>query len=263
MYEIINKQVIGNDIKRIEVAAQDIARKIKPGQFVMVMPDGKSGKIPLAVADTDPDKGLITLIFQEIGLPTKTLGALKIGDPVFSVLGPLGLPAPIERIGTVVCIGQGVGIAQVFPVSKAFRQASNRVIGIVGAKTKRSLILESQMRLTCYKLYLTTEDGSHGQRGFTEDVLSQVVKEEKVELVYCVGSPALLETVTDITRSIKIKTLVSLNPFMVDGTGLCGSCRVKVGGKQLLACTDGPVFDGHQVDFKDLILRTNSRSYEQ
>ncbi|HOW36058.1 MAG TPA: sulfide/dihydroorotate dehydrogenase-like FAD/NAD-binding protein [Candidatus Omnitrophota bacterium] len=255
MHKIVNKQVIANDIKRIEVSAEAIARKIKPGQFVMVMPDEKSGKIPLAVADTDSRRNLITLVFQENGAATKKLGALQIGNSLFSLLGPLGMPVEIEKIGTVACLGYGVGIAQILPICRALKEAGNKVIGLIGAKTKRSLILESQMRIASYKLYVMTEDGSYGQKGLIEDVLPKVLKEENIKLAYAVGSAVMLKAVCGFTRQASVKTLVGLNPIMVDGTGLCGSCRVIVDGKKRLACVDGPVFDGHQVDFEDLMVR--------
>jgi len=257
MHKIINKQIIGSNIKRLEVAADVISRKAQPGQFVMVMPDEKSERIPLSVIDNDPQKGIITLIFEEVDDSSKELGALHIGDSVFAILGPLGLPAEIKHLGVVLCVGYEIGIAQLLSISRAYRKMENKVIGLVGAATKRTLILESQMRLACQKLYLATEDGSYERRGAIIDILSQIIHRENVNLVYAIGPLAMMQAVSEITQQKKIKTLVSLKPMMVDGIGLCGSCRVKVEDRELLACMDGPEFDGHAVDFEDLAIRTN------
>lgn len=255
MYKIINKQIIGIDIKRIEIAADTIARKAKPGQFVMVMAEERGERIPLSIVDTDPSRGAITLVFEEVGISTKKLGALQIGHSIFSLLGPLGLPSKIESAGNILCVGYGISISQLYSIAKAYRQFKNKVIGLIGARTKRALILESQMRLACHKLYITTEDGSYERRGRVTDILSEVIRREEVQSVYAVGPLDMMEAVSQITKEKKIKTHVSLKPVMVDGIGLCGSCRVKVNGKEQLACVDGPEFDGHQVDFKDLMVR--------
>lgn len=255
MHKILNKQIIAINIKRMEIAADVIARRAKPGQFVMVMADSKGEKIPLCIADCDPQRGIMTLIFEETGISTKRLGEMPIGENIFSILGPLGVPLNIGNSETIACVGYGVGVAQLFSIAKAHRRKENKVIGIIGAKTKKALILESQMRLACNKLYVTTEDGSYERRGSIVNILPEVIKTEKVFSVFAVGSLDMLVSLVKLTQERKIKTVVSLNPVMVDGIGLCGSCRVKVGGKDVLACIEGPHFDGHAVDFNDLMIR--------
>lgn len=255
MYKIINKQMIGIDTKRMDIAADVISRKAKPGQFVAVMADERSERIPLMVVDTDPSRGLITLIFEEVGVSTRKLGSLQIGHAVFSILGPLGMPARVEPVGNILCVGYGIAVAQLLSIVKAYRQHKNKIIGLIGAKTKRALILESQMRIACHKLYITTEDGSYERRGRVTDILSDIIRREEVDRVYAIGPLDMMESVAQATKEKKIKTYVSLKPVMVDGVGLCGSCRVKVNGKEQRACVDGPEFDGHQVDFKDLMVR--------
>jgi ferredoxin/flavodoxin---NADP+ reductase len=249
---------LAEGIKKFEIEAQKVAAKAQAGQFVMVIPQEKGERIPLTIADHDRDKGTITLIFQEAGFSTRQLGNLKIGQEISSVLGPLGHPTEIDNFGKVVCIGGGVGVAEVYPVSKALKDAGNKVIGIIGAKTKRMLILESQMRRVCNDLHITTDDGSYGTRGFVSDVLHNVVLSNppgSINMVYAIGPVPMMRVVAEMTRPYKIKTIVSLNPVMVDGTGMCGSCRVKVGGKTFFGCVDGPEFDGHQVDFAELQSR--------
>ena len=255
MFPIVNKQILAPDIRRIDVLAPVIARKIRPAQFVSVTPEEEDESIPLTVVDSDPHKGTISLIFQEIGATTKKLGALTLTEPIFSVLGPLGVPAEIQKVGVVVCIATGMGSAQILPVCRAFQKCGNKVIGIIGAKTKRSLVVESQMRIACEKIFITTNDGSYERRGLATDVLAQVIKDREVNLVYTIGSVDMMRAVCDLTRTKNIKTRVQLNPIMVDCMGMCGSCRVKIGNEIVLACLDGPEFDGHKVDFDDFEIR--------
>ncbi len=258
MFVIKNKQILANDIKRIDVHAPHIAKKIQPGQFVSVCPQEGDERIPLTVVEADQIKGTIALIFQEIGETTKHFGAIPINESVFSILGPLGTPAKIEKKGTVVCIATGIGAAQILPICRAFRKAGNKVIGIVGAKTKRTLLLEAQMRLSCNKIFITTNDGSWERRGVVTDALKDMIQKQEVDLVYAIGSAEMMQAVCLLTQTKNIPTRVALNPMMVDCMGMCGSCRVKIGEEILLACVDGPEFDGHKVDFNHFNIRVNA-----
>lgn len=260
MFKIIEKEILSEGIKKFIVEARQIATKALPGQFVMVIPVESGERIPLTIADYDREKGAITLIFQEVGFSTRQLGNLRIGQEIFSILGPLGQPTKIDNFGKVVCIGGGVGVAEIYPVSKALKNAGNKIIGIIGAKTKRMLILENQMRRVCNELYVTTDDGSYGNKGMVTAVLSNILGPTSpnfIDLVYAIGPVPMMRAVAELTQPYKIKTMVSLNPVMVDGTGMCGSCRVKVGGKTFFGCVDGPEFDGHEVDFAELQSRLN------
>ncbi len=257
-YKILSKQSLGTDVKRLDIKAEEIARRIQPGQFVMVMPHERSEKIPLSVVDADPVRGSISLIFQEIGFTTKQLGAVQINDTIFNILGPLGVPLAMEKLGNVVCITTGAGATQILPICRAHKKIGNKVIGILGAKTKKNLMLEAQLRLTCHKILIATDDGSYIKRGLATDLLREVLKQEKINLVYAVGSVDMMEAVCAMTRERSIPSRVSLHPLILDGTGMCGSCRVKVAGETVLACVEGPEFDGHAVDFADLKVRMNA-----
>lgn len=265
VFRIIEKSNLAKDTARLVVEAADIAVKARAGQFVVVVTFENSERIPLTIAEADGNKGTITLIFQEIGFSTKELGALNAGDTLKHILGPLGTPTHIEQYGEVICIGGGVGIAEVFPVTKAMKEAGNRVIGIIGARSKDLIILEEQLQGACDELFITTDDGSYGKKGFVTDVLKDLLKvvEQSTHtkyphLVYAVGPVRMMQAVSELTRNYNIKTIVSLNPIMVDATGMCGSCRVTVGGHTKFGCVDGPEFDGHLVDFNELQKRLNS-----
>ncbi len=260
-FRIINKQVLAEGVKRIDIMAPNIARKIQPGQFVSVCPEENDEHIPLTVTSTDAERGHISLIFPELGGTTRKLGALPINEPIFSILGPLGNPARIEKKGNVVCIANGIGIAQMLPICRALRSKGNKVTGIIGAKTKRALMLEPQMRLACNKILIATDDGSYERRGLATEVLEWFLVPNKVDMVYAIGTADMMKTVCSMTEKKRIKTLVRLNPVMVDCMGMCGSCRVKIGGEMVLACVEGPEFDGHKVDFNDLDIRMNA--YEE
>ena len=255
MFEIKKKLILAEHIKRIDVFAPEICRKVLPGQFVNVCPEEGSERIPLTVIDTDNTIGTISLIFQERGPTTKILGELAIGERISSILGPLGMPAKLDTKGLIVCIATDMGTAQILPICRAFRKDGNKVIGIIGASTKRELLLEAQMRLSCNKLHVVTEDGSYVRRGLATDILREIINEKSVDLVYAIGSMAMMLAVTGMTKKLKIKTRVQLNPLMVDCMGMCGACRVKVGGEMVLACCEGPEFDAHKVDFDDFITR--------
>lgn len=257
MFQIINKEKLAPQVTKIIVDAPQVAAKARAGQFVIVVADESGERIPLTLAGWDSDKGNITLIFQEVGFTTKRLAKLNPGDSIAHILGPLGHPTDVKKTGTVVCIGGGVGIAEVYPVSRAFKEAGNNVIGIIGSRTKDSVILEKEMAQICDKLYITTDDGSHGQKGFVTDILKKIINPQ-TQLVYAIGPVPMMKAVSEITRPAKIKTIVSLNPIMVDATGMCGACRCVVGGKTVFGCVEGPDFDGHEVDFDELQKRLNA-----
>ena len=264
MFRIISKQELAKDITKIIVEAPQIAKKAKAGQFIVVIINEKGERIPLTLAGWDKEKGTISLILQKVGFSTKKLGALNTGDSIAHILGPLGHPTDVRNIGEVYCIGGGVGIAEIYPVSRAFKQAGNRVIGIIGARSKDLIILEKEMQQVCDELFVTTDDGSYSRKGFVTDVLKELfaVIEQSThtkypDLVYAIGPVPMMQAISDLTGGYKIKTIVSLNPIMVDATGMCGSCRCTVSGKTVFGCVDGPDFDGHQVDFEELKKRLN------
>lgn len=255
MFEILNKQILSDGIKRLDIHAPNIALKAQPGQFVSIVPEEGDERVPFALTDTDPKRGTISLIFQEKGTTTGKLGSMPINENIFSILGPLGIPADITKKGTVVCVATGIATAQMLPICRALKEKGNKVIGIVGAKTKRKLLLEAQMRLVCDRIFMTTEDGSYERRSTATDFFESFIVKEQVDMVYAIGNAGMMQNISAITRKAKIETRVQLNPFMVDCMGMCGSCRVKVGGKIVLACTEGPEFDGHKVDFEDFKIR--------
>ncbi|MBI4707783.1 MAG: sulfide/dihydroorotate dehydrogenase-like FAD/NAD-binding protein [Candidatus Omnitrophica bacterium] len=261
MHKIIERIELAKEIIQIKVEAPQIAQKAKPGQFVAVVLDERGERVPLTIADWDKDS--ITLIFQKVGFTTQKLADLKPGDFIAHILGPLGHPTKVDNFGTVVCIGGGVGIAEVYPVSRAFKEAGNRVLGIIGSRTKDLIILESRMKSVCDELFVTTDDGTYGKKGLVVDVLRGLldVVEKSThtkypELVYAIGPVLMMKAVADLTREYKIRTIVSVNPIMVDATGMCGSCRCTVEGKTVFGCVDGPDFDAHTLDFDELLKRT-------
>ena len=256
MFPIVDARLLAASVKQFTVAAPEIARKRKPGQFVVLRISEEGERIPLTIADADPAGGTITLIFQEVGKSTMQLGKLKAGDSILDLIGPLGRPTHIEKIGTVVCIGGGIGIAPVYPIAKGMREAGNRVISIIGARTKDLLILEEEMAAASHVLKVSTDDGSYGFHGFVSDVLQDVIDEgNPLHLVVAIGPVPMMRVVCNVTRSRNLKTVVSLNPIMVDATGMCGACRVSVGGRTRFVCVDGPEFDGHEVNFAELVKR--------
>jgi ferredoxin--NADP+ reductase len=264
MFKIVNKKELAKEITKITVEAPEVAKKAKAGQFVSLILDEKGERIPLTLADWNKDNGLITLIFQKVGFTSKRLGALNQGDEIAHILGPLGHPTDIENVGEVYCIGGGVGIAEVYPVSRAFKEAGNRLTAIIGAREKGLIILEDKMREVSDELFITTDDGSYGQKGLVTDVLKELI--EVIEksthtkypaLVYAIGPVPMMKSVCELTKGFSIKTVVSINPIMVDATGMCGACRCSVGGKTVFGCVDGPDFDGHKVDFDELGSRLN------
>lgn len=263
MNKILFKQELAPGIKKIVLEAPLVAKKVLPGEFVVLIVDEKGERVPLTVVDSDKEKGTIALIFQEVGKTTYKLGELKAGEVILNLLGPLGRATEIKKLGTVVTVGGGVGIAEVYPVTRAFKEAGNSIISIIGARTKGLLILEKELREMCDELFITTDDGTYGRRGFVSDVLKETIGSTKADLVYAVGPVPMMRKVSELTRPYGIKTLVSLNPVMVDATGMCGSCRVSVGGETKFGCVDGPEFDGHSVDFAQLEKRLNLFSEQE
>jgi len=263
MYEILEKKVMSEAVKLMKIKAPLVAKKALAGQFVMLRIDEKGERIPLTIADYDRDKGTITIIFMEVGKTTKQLGKMKEGDKLLNFAGPLGMPSEIEKYGTAVMIGGGVGIAPLYPIVRELKKAGNHIISILGARNEKLLMLEKEIDEFSDELYLCTDDGSKGTKGFVSDVLQKLINDgKKIDIVWAIGPVIMMKVVSDLTRKYNIRTVVSLNPIMVDGTGMCGGCRVSVGDETKFACVDGPEFDGHLVDFDNLMLR-NRRFIEE
>ncbi len=257
MFRILEGRFLCPDIKLFKIHAPLVARKQKAGQFVILRVHDRGERIPLTIAESDPDEGSVTIIVQGTGKTTKLLNSLSAGDMVRDLVGPLGRASDTENFGTAVVIGGGVGTAIAYPTSRALKEAGNRVISIVGARTKDLVILEEEMRAASDALFITTDDGSYGEKGLVTDRLASLIKDgEKIDYVLAIGPVPMMAAVAGTTRPHGIKTVVSLNAIMVDGTGMCGGCRVNVGGRPEFACVDGPEFDAHQVDFELLMQRT-------
>jgi len=255
MFKIISKKILSSNIKSFEINAPDIAKNAKAGQFVILRLHEKGERIPLTIAGTDAVNGTIRIIFQEAGKTTTELGTLNEGQCIRDVLGPLGHPTEIKNYGTIVAVAGGVGTAEVLPVIKSLLKAGNKVITIVGARNKDLLILEDELKENSSQLLIATDDGSYGIKGFVTNVLSDVIAKEKINIVYAIGPVPMMKAVSNMTKEHNIETLVSLNPIMVDGTGMCGACRVRVNGKIKFACVDGPEFDAHKVNWDELVSR--------
>jgi len=264
MYEVLAKQDLAAQIKLFKVNAPDIAEKAQPGQFVIIRIDEKGERIPLTLVDWEKEKGTITLIFQEVGVSTRKLGALEVEDSILNILGPLGNPSDIRHSSYVAMVCGGVGTAAAYPIARAFKEGGNKVISVVGARNEALLILENEMKNISDELYISTDDGSKGYKGFVSEVLKGLIeKGYRFDIVYAIGPPLMMRATAEVTRSHGIKTIVSLNPIMVDGMGMCGVCRVTVGGQTRFACFEGPEFDGHQVDFDELIKRLRMYQSEE
>lgn len=263
MYKILSSEKLSATVTRMVLSAPDAAKNAMPGQFVVVIPGQKGERIPLTIAGSDPGRGTITLIFQEVGFSTIELGRMKTGDSVHALLGPLGKATHVEKFGTVICVGGGVGVAELLPVARAFRKAGNRVVGIIGARTRELLILEAELKEICDELLITTDDGSYGKKGYVTDVLVEKLGLGPCALVYAIGPVPMMKRVSAITKPKGIKTIVSLNPIMVDATGMCGVCRCRVAGKTVFGCVDGPEFDAHEVDFDELEKRLKTFKKEE
>lgn len=256
MFKILAKKKLTDNIIQIVIEAPKVARKRKAGQFVMLRPDELGERIPLTISDSDPDAGTITIVFQTVGYTTKQMATLNIGDYIQDVAGPLGHPTHIENFGTVVCIGGGLGTALGRPITEALYKAGNHVIAVVSARNKDLVIMEDEMKKVCHELKICTDDGSRGFHGFPTQLLQEIIDSgRKIDLVVAVGPVPLMAAVSKLTKPYGIKTVVSLNPIMVDATGMCGACRVTVGGVTRFGCVEGPEFDAHEVDFDELMKR--------
>jgi len=268
--KILSKEIIAKDkdkdtqITKFVVEASLIAAKAQPGQFIVVMVSEEGERIPLTVVDKDTTKGSITLIVQEIGFSTKLLGGLNTGDSLYAVVGPMGHATEMKKYGRVIIVGGGVGIAEIYPVVKGFKDAGNHVTAILGARTKDLLILEEELKAASDEIHIVSDDGSYGKKGFVTDTLKELLgqglKTNNYELIYAVGPIPMMKAVSNLTKEYNVKTIVSLNALMVDATGMCGGCRVKIADEVKFSCVDGPEFDGHIVDWDELEKRTKAYS---
>ena len=256
MYKVLEKKVLSPGVNQMVIEAPMVARKAQPGEFIILRVTEDGERIPLTIQDFDREKGTISIIFQEVGVTTRDLGQLEPGEFLVDFVGPLGRPTHIEKMGTVVCVGGGIGVAPIYPIARAMKEAGNEVISIVGSRTKDLLILEEEMKSASSTLIITTDDGTYGRKGFVTQVLQELIeKGQPIAEVIAIGPVVMMRAVAETTRPHGVKTVVSLNPIMVDGTGMCGGCRVSVGNDTKFACVDGPEFDGHQVDFAGLMSR--------
>ncbi len=256
MFKIVKREEMseGNVILN-EIEAPKIARKALPGQFVILKANEDGERIPLTMAETDAEKGTITIIYMVVGKSTALFKTLQVGDAYQDVIGPLGKATHVEKLGKVICVGGGTGIAVLHPITRAMKDIGNHVISIIGARSKDLLIMEDHMKAASHELRVCTDDGSYGHHGFVTDVLKEILEGGGIEQVVAIGPVPMMKFVSLITKEYNVPTLVSLNPIMVDGTGMCGGCRVTIGGQTKFACVDGPEFDGHQVDYDELMLR--------
>lgn len=260
MNKIVEARFIGPDVKMFRIEAPKIAEKRKAGQFIILRVDSNGERIPLTIADSNVEEGTITIIVQGIGKTTRQLNTLEAGDYIRDLVGPLGKASHIENFGTAVSIGGGVGTAIAYPTAKALKEAGNEVISIIGGRTKEYVILEDELKKVSSEVFPCTDDGSYGFHGFVTQKLQQLIDSgKKIDFVLAIGPIPMMSAVAEVTRPYGIKTVVSLNPVMVDGTGMCGGCRALVGDKTVFVCVDGPEFDAHEVDFK--VLMTRNRMY--
>lgn len=259
MYKIVQKRQLNSAVTLMEVEAPLIAKKAQAGQFIIFRVDEKGERVPLTIADYDREKGTVTIIFQIVGRSTMLLNQLEVGDSILDFVGPLGKPSEVEGFKKVAVIGGGVGCAIAYPTAKALFKNGTEVDMIAGFRSKDIVILEDEMRAACTNLYITTDDGTYGEKGFVTNKLQSLIDAgNKYDCVIAIGPVIMMKFVAQVTRPYGIKTIVSLNPIMIDGTGMCGGCRVKVDGKIKFACVDGPDFDGHLVDFDELMKRNTS-----
>ncbi len=272
--KILNKQVMVQEsntrITRLEIEAPLIASKVRPGQFIVIMVKEVGERIPLTVVDKNESTGSIVLIVQELGFSTKLLCSMEAGDSIYAIAGPMGHATELKDYGDVILIGGGVGIAELYPLAKGMKGAGNKVTTILGARTKELLILEDELKAVSDKLYLTTDDGTYGKKGYVTDILKELIAQDpptgeagasrntQYDLVYAVGPIPMMKLVSEITKGYNLKTIVSLNALMVDATGMCGGCRVKIADEVKFSCVDGPEFDAHLVDWEELVKRTKT-----
>lgn len=258
MNKIISKEYFSANVVKFDVEAPLIAKARKAGHFVIVRVGEKGERIPLTITSSDTERGTITLVVQAVGKSSRKLCALEVGDYITDVVGPLGQATHIEKVGTVVCCGGGVGVAPLLPIVEAMKKAGNRVITVLAARTKELIILEDQVRPYSDEVIIMTDDGSYGKKGLVTDGVEEVIKREKVDLCITIGPAIMMKFVSLLTKKYNLPTMASLNTIMVDGTGMCGACRVTVGGKTKFVCVDGPEFDAHQVDFDEMLMRLSS-----
>lgn len=265
MYEILAKRPLGPAIQEYVIHAPDVARVAKSGQFIVLRLHERGERIPLTIVDCDPKTGGVTLVVQEIGKSTREMGErFHQGDSVLDFAGPLGLPSEIERLGTVVCIGGGLGIAPLYPIARDLQRAGNVVIGIIGARNRDLLFYEDRMTAVCDEIHVMTDDGSYGKKGFVSDALREILSSGRaVARVWAIGPAIMMKVCAQVTKDFGVPTTVSLNSVMIDGTGMCGGCRVDVAGQTKFACVDGPEFDGHAVDFDLLMSRQKFYAEEE
>ncbi len=265
MNRIIEKTCLSNDVYQIRVLTPDIARERKPGQFVIVQLHTDFGeRIPLTIADADSEAGWISLIFQAVGKTTQDLANMKVGDSIANLVGPLGQPTHIENFGTVICVGGGIGVAPLHPIAKALKQAGNHVVTIMGARNRDLLILEDEMKAIADEFIVCTDDGSYGRKALVTEPLKEYCERDPApSLVVAIGPPIMMKFCAETTRPFGVHTVVSLNTIMIDGTGMCGGCRVTVGDKTKFVCVDGPEFDGHLVDFDNMMQRLGAYKVQE
>ncbi|MBR4694453.1 MAG: sulfide/dihydroorotate dehydrogenase-like FAD/NAD-binding protein, partial [Selenomonadaceae bacterium] len=245
MFKILRKEELSPNVYAMDIEAPRVAKKAQAGQFIVLRVDEKGERIPLTIADFDREAGKILIVFQVIGASTMQLAAMEAGDSLLDFVGPLGQPSEIEKMGTVVVVGGGIGVAPTYPIARAMKEAGNKVIAIMGAKTKDILIMEDEMKAVTDEVVVTTDDGSYGIKGFVTNAVQMLVdRGEKIDQITAIGPVIMMKSVADATRDLGIRTIVSLNPIMVDGTGMCGGCRVQIGDETKFACVDGPEFDG-------------------
>ncbi len=255
MNKIVEKEFFSENVAKIVLEAPEIAKSRKAGHFVIIRVDEKGERIPLTIADGDPEKGTITLVVQRVGVTSAKLLAKKAGDEILDVVGPLGHATHIEKVGTVLCAGGGVGIAPLMPIVKALKAAGNRVVTVLAGRTKELVILEEEMRAHSDELIIMTDDGSYGKKGLVTAGMEEVIQREKVDMAVVIGPAIMMKFGSLTTKKYNIPTVVSLNTIMVDGTGMCGACRVSIGGKTRFVCVDGPEFDAFQVNWDEMMLR--------
>ena len=264
MYKIVTKKKMAHDsIILNEIEAPQIAKKAKPGQFVMLIINEEGERVPLTMANVDKEKGTITIIYMIVGKSTKLFSQLEVGDGYKDIVGPLGQPTHIEKKGTVICVGGGTGTAVLHPITRGMYEAGNNVISIIGARNEDYLIMEEEMGKVSHDLRICTDDGSKGRHGFVTEELRDILESQDVAEVIAIGPVPMMKFVSLLTKEFDVPTQVSLNPIMIDGTGMCGGCRVTIDGKTQFACVDGPEFDGHQVDFDGLMRRLAAYKVEE
>ncbi|HEX2919612.1 MAG TPA: sulfide/dihydroorotate dehydrogenase-like FAD/NAD-binding protein [Bacteroidales bacterium] len=258
MNRIIDKQILSENVIKLVIESSDIARKRKAGHFVIIRLGEKGERIPLTISSANPTEGTISVIIQKVGLTSQKVAKLEIGDKITDVVGPLGHPAHIQHYGTVICAGGGVGIAPLLPIAEALHKVGNKVISVLAARSKDLIILEDEMRAFSDETIIMTDDGSYGEKGLVTAGMEKIIKREKVDMAVIIGPAIMMKFASLLTKKYDIPSMVSLNTIMVDGTGMCGACRLTIGGKTKFVCVDGPEFDAHQVDFDELIMRLGS-----